>query len=571
MKHTKDNTQQIIFTNSAKCLDCNRCVRICPVKAIKIKNSQANVDGEKCIVCGYCVNECPQSAKSYRNDIFAIKEILKSNKKTAAIVGPSYASLMETWQAVRLPSILRSIGFNFVAEAAAFASAVAKATVDYWKTKSSPVVTTSCPAVVNYIEKYIPEFIDNLAIVKSPMIATAEYLRRKLGREWSIIFIGPCIAKKYEANRVGYRNLIDAVLTIEELFALFDEYNIDYAHFEESSFDLTASTDERLFPSINGFFKAAGLDLNLWSNDIISTCGFDDLKRAIQYSLKTKDHILIESMVCAHGCINGPGINSKINIYERKANLIEFYSKLYSENNVDNENVINLQTFFNKNSVIRQPKFTEDEILSVLEKINKSNPDDRLDCTSCGYDTCRDKAIAILSGMAEQEMCVSYIRKRSETKADKILQQSPNGIVIVDETFNIASMNQAFRKMFMCSNSNIGKPISKIIDPEPFIKFNVEESEKFEMTQKYDQYNMICHQIIFSLKEEKKLVGVFINITSIISNKEKIDSLKRETILKATELLDHQIIMAQRIAKLLGDSAAQSEELINNLLELTNN
>lgn len=566
----KDSSLQIIFTNKAKCLDCNRCVRVCPVKAIKIKSSQAFVDWEKCIVCGNCVNECPQSAKTYRNDLFAVKELLKSDKSTAVIIAPAYAALMEPWQSVRLPSILRYIGFKYIAEAASFASDVAIATLKYYKDQNSSVITSSCPAVVSYIEKYCPEAIDNLACVKSPMILTAEYLRKQLGKDWNIVFIGPCIAKKYEASRVEFRNLLDAVLTFDELDELIDEFSVEPTRFEESNFDLMAGSEEKLFPALHGFQKAANLQSNNFCKEYLCTAGFDELKSAIEHSNESQQHILIESLLCKNGCIDGPGRKKKVNIYERKANLINYYNKReFDENNVEHGKV-NIQTSFSKNSSIRQPTFSEDEILNVLEKIGKSNPEDRLDCTSCGYDSCRDKAIAVLSGMAEPEMCVSFIRKRSETKADKILQLSPNGIVILDENYNIISMNQAFRKMFMCSNSNIGKPISIIMDPESFIKFNIQTMDKFEITQKHDNFNMICHQIIYSLKEEKKLVGVFVNITNLMSNKEKIDSLKRETIIKATELLDHQIIMSQRIAKLLGDSTAQSEELINNLLELTN-
>ncbi|MBX3043355.1 MAG: 4Fe-4S binding protein [Candidatus Kapabacteria bacterium] len=566
----KESSLQIVYTNKAKCLDCNRCVRVCPVKAIRIKNSQAFVDWEKCIVCGNCVNECPQSAKTYRNDIFTVQELLKSDKPTAVIVAPAYAAIMEPWQSVRLASVLRYIGFKYIAEAASFASDVAYATLEYHKESKSSVITSSCPAVVSYVEKYQPHAIGNLAKVKSPMVATAEYLKNHLGNNWNIVFIGPCIAKKYESVRIENRNLFDAVLTFDEMYDLFNEFSIEQARFEESSFDLTAGDNEKLFPALSGFLKAANMKTESFSNEFLSADGIEEIKNIIDYVAETQKPVIVEALFCKHGCINGPGCSTKTNIYQRKNNLINYFNKKEFElNSVEHEKP-ELRTIFNNNLSIKQPIYTEDEILNVLEKIGKSNPEDRLDCTSCGYDSCRDKAIAVLSGMAEPEMCVSFIRKRSETKADKILQQSPNGIVIVDDNYNIIAMNQAFRKMFMCSNSNIGKPISMIMDPEPFIKFNSAENDKFEITKKYDNFNIICHHIIYSLKEEKKLVGVFVNITNVISNKEKIDSLKKETILKATELLDHQIIMSQRIAKLLGDSTAQSEELINNLLKLTN-
>jgi len=566
----KKNDLQIIFTNKAKCLDCNRCVRVCPVKAIKIKNSQAFVDAEKCIVCGECVNECPQSAKTYRNDIFTTMELLSSDKPTAAIVAPAFAAFMELWHAVRLPSILRYIGFKYIAEVATFASDVVNETMKCFNESKNHIITSTCPTVVSYIEKYNSHAVNNLANIKSPMIATAEFIKKSFGSDWNIVFIGPCIAKKYEAIKLANKNLINAVLTIDELFELYKEFEIDPARFEKSSFDLKASNNEKLFPVLYGFNKSASIETNPFTNEIISISGFDDLKNAVNYVNDNQQHTLIEALYCKHGCIDGPGVNQKPNIYQRKENLLKYSNKIEVNYNNSQKREVNLLTYFSKNLSIHQATYSEDEILNVLEKIGKSNPDDRLDCTSCGYPSCREKAIAVLDGMAEPEMCVSFIRKRSETKADKILHKSPNGIVIVDEHYNIVTMNEAFKKMFICSNSMIGKPISMIMDPEPFIKFSTQFDETLEITKKHNQLNIICHQIIYSLKEERRFVGIFVNITKIISNKEKIDNIKKETITKATELLDHQIIMSQKIAKLLGDSTAQSEELISNLLKLTN-
>ncbi len=562
-------SNQIVFTNKAKCLDCNRCVRVCPVKAIKMKDGQAQVDPDRCVVCGTCIRECPQKAKTYRNDLESVKELIASGKRVAVAIAPSFAVVFDGWRAKKIPSVLRSLGFAYVAETAFTAAQVSVATKEFAEGNSGmAVLGSSCPAFVNLIEKYHPSFVKNLAPVCSPMIATAKTIRRKFAQDAEVVFIGPCTAKKYEAERKANKQFIAAALTFEELTEWISESKIDIAKCEDSDFDLAPSADEKLFALSGGMYKAGNMEYGSFTQSHVAVTGYDEIIEVIDDLCATRHKLLAEPLFCKFGCINGPAVCSTDPVFARKRNLIDYAENSPKEQSHEREE-IDLKTRFTQDNAIIIPKFSEDEILQALEKIGKSNPEDQLDCTSCGYPSCKDKAIAVLCGMAEEEMCVPLIRKRSQQKADKIIASSPNGIVMVNDKYEIADMNEAFKRMFMCSNSMVGKPISTLMDPEPFVKVATTDTDQIESITKHESYNLVCQQIVYPLKSEKRIVGVFVNLTNTMLNKTKLDDMKRQTVMKATELLEHQIDMAQKIAKLLGESTAQGEELVSSLVKLT--
>jgi uncharacterized Fe-S cluster-containing protein len=191
-----------------------------------------------------------------------------------------------------------------------------------------------------------------------------------------------------------------------------------------------------------------------------------------------------------------------------------------------------------------------------------------LNCGSCGYATCHDKAIAVLQGLAEPEMCIPYMRRLAEQRTDKICETSPNGIVMLDERLNILSMNPAFRKFFSCSNAVAGRRISYLMDPEPFERLASSDEPLVVVTVRHEKYNLVCHEILYKLPEEKQYVGIFVNITSSLANEEKLKELRSQTARQARELMEHQILMAQKMAQFLGESTARGEELVRNMLML---
>ena len=252
--------QQIVFTLTARCRDCYRCLRSCPVKAIRMEKGQAYVDGKRCIACGTCIRECPQQAKAFRYDIDIAQRLIDGGHFVAASIAPSFSAMFSGWQRSRLPSALRALGFRFIGQTSHGAyqiSAHARRLAE--KNGGNSYIGTACPALVNYIEKYRPELIGSLLPLVSPMAAHARMLKDKLGDDTKVIFIGPCVAKKSELFRTEVAGVVECVLTFRELMTWFSQKNIDLTTCEESNFDEKPVPSAQLYPLPGGMIKTAGL------------------------------------------------------------------------------------------------------------------------------------------------------------------------------------------------------------------------------------------------------------------------------------------------------------------------
>jgi iron only hydrogenase large subunit-like protein/uncharacterized Fe-S cluster-containing protein len=561
---------QIIFTNKARCRDCYRCLRNCPVNAIKMKDGQAQVEPEKCILCGTCLKECPQNAKQFRRDLERVKRLIKENEKVAVSIAPSFPALFEEWEVERIPSLMRRLGFSYVSETSEAAFYVARETKDYFnQIQKGLCLSTACPSYVTYVEKYQPKVVKNLAPIVSPMIAHAKRLKKKLGNDWKIIFIGPCVAKKAEAERIEYKGLVDAVLTFTELLEWIEEEKIELKQFEASEFDEKVAGDARLYALTGGMSKTASLQTDNLNTSVYAMSGYNEIKDAMSSFAETQSKVLVEPLICPSGCVNGPGMSKSENIFARKENVIK-YAKLKTNDEIALTEVeVSLSTSFNQSASLTVKEFSDEQIRQVLDQTGKQNSEDQLNCGACGYPTCLDNAKAILNGMVEIESCIPYMKRLAQQRTDKIIETSPNGIVILNRELEILHMNPAFKKFFMCTNSVAGKRISYLMDPEPFIKLKDSDTDSVEVTINHSNYSITCHQILYKLPEENQYIGIFVDVTKNITDVEKLDSLRSKTIQQAQELLDHQVEMAQALAKLLGESTAKGEELVDNLLKLT--
>ncbi len=560
-------TSTILKTLSAKCRDCYRCVRVCPVKAIGIKNSQAYVDSEKCIYCGTCVKECPQNAKVYRDDTEAVVALLKTSK-VAASVAPSFSAIYDRALAKRLPSALRKLGFSFVSETSEGATIVTDRSKELISNpKTTAGVCTACPVVINYVEKYKSESIATLLPVVSPMVAHGKLLKHRLGQQVKVVFIGPCIAKKHEAERLEHRGAVDLVLTFTELNKLFTDYGIDLNHCPESDFDnASAIGDAKLFALPGGMLKTAGIEDDGIKKEIITTSGADNISMLFNMLAEDNELAIVEPLFCEGGCINGPGITSEKNIFKRRADLIHYarqktrlpYKKPVATG-------IDLSTYFRKDLQLTDA-ITEQQIDQVYQMTDKANPAERLDCGACGYGSCREKAIAVIKGMAEIEMCMPYMRKLAELRTDRIIESSPSGIVILDDSLRIISMNPAFREYFSCGNAVLGKKISYLFDSQEYEKLATGTIEKSETV--ITNYGRKYQQIAYYIPSAHQYVGVYIDISGLKLTEEKLNRIKMQTVEQARELLDHQIEMAMTMAKFLGESTAKGEELVERLMNI---
>lgn len=559
---------QVVYTNKARCRDCYRCVRVCPVKAIRMRNEQAFVVEDRCIACGTCIRECPQGAKSFRNDVEHAIRLIGGGSPVAVSVAPSFASIFNEWEQKRLASALRKLGFSYVAETAVGAYHVAKQTTEYVQArKDKSHICTACPAVVRLVEHYHPELSDNLIPIVSPMLAHAKLIKNKLGAEWKVVFIGPCVAKKAEADKPENIGYVDCVLTFTELSEWLKRENITLTSLEESSFDEQPAGDARFFPLVGGSIRTGQMDTDVLASEVVSVSGYTEVSEALNNLNPDKKPVVIEPLFCSQGCINGPAIPSEKNIFQRRRDTLNYAKENQGQVPGESMPAPDLRTRFavEKNDL---PPVTEEQIREVLEKTGKSRPEDQLNCGACGYSSCREKAIAVVRGMAEVEMCIPYMKNLAERRTDRIIETSPNGIVILDDRLNILSMNPTFKKFFMCSEAVCGKRISYLMDPDPFERLASGDSDKLELVVKHERYNIICHQILYTLPEEHQYVGIFVNITNSQASQTKLDHLRVQTIAQARELLEHQISMAQKIGQFLGESTARGEALVEKLMEM---
>ncbi len=562
---SKPHKTPVIFTDKAQCRDCYRCVRQCPVKAIRVQNGQASIVEELCIACGSCFRQCPQNAKMYRDEIAAARDLIAARPRVIATIAPSFAALFAAWQGNRIASALRKLGFSLIGETAVGAWQVSRMIGELFRRNPGrPYITSACPTVNDYIEKYRPEAARYLTPFASPMVVHGRMLKEQFP-DAGVVFIGPCIAKKREAMEPRNAGAIDAVLTFQELLDWLNQEGIDMKACEESDFDFAAPSQSAIYPLTGGSLPAADIKAGLLDLDVISIGGIEEIDQVLDDVIQHPRPLLIEALFCQNGCINGPVADWDVkNVFQRRRQILQYaQEKLPAQPEaVFDQN----QTYSDYQGRSENRKtYCDDEINQALAAAGKTALEDQLNCGACGYPTCRDKAAAVLSGMAELEMCMPYMRRLAEQRTDRIIDSSPNGIVILDIHLNIISMNPAFRKMFVGTDALLGKPISRLMDPAMFETVLNHSEMPVESIVRHNSYHLLTHQIIYKLPDADQIVGIFVNITNLKDNQQKLENLRYQTVQKARELLDHQVGMAQKIAEFLGASTAQSEELLENL------
>lgn len=554
------NINSIVYTLKAKCRDCYKCLRHCPVHAIGIKDGQAYVDDSRCILCGNCVKNCPQQAKTYRNDIGMVKKLLETNKVVATIA-PSFAASYTDWRTMRLASALRKLGFEKVFETSEGAPLSAKMAKKELANSKTGGAYTACPAVVNYVEKYKPEKLGWLLDVASPMIVHGRLIKDKYGDDIKVIFIGPCVAKKGEMLRKDNVGAIDGVLTFEELNLWLEEEKIDLKECAESGFDSVGNQPlSRFYPLPGAMAKAAGLDEK--KGDFISTSGAENVINLFDCDFGDRK-ICGEPLFCSEGCINGPCMSADNNIFERRMNLLK-YSGAQEEANIPQIPEIDFASKYQSDEVDNTNGITEVAIQEIYKNTGKLDKSHQLNCGACGYPTCRDMAIAVINEQAEEEMCIPFMRRMAQARGELLMDTMPNGVVIVDDKLTIISINAAFRKSFMCGDVVIGKEISYLLPSNDFEKLLSGKAKIIDNI--IESYKRVYHQILYPLPQEGKFVGIYSDITAHKLSEKKLETIKLETTKQAKMLLDNQLEMAKQMAGFLGKCTAKSEEIVERLM-----
>lgn len=410
----------IVTTIGQRCKRCYSCIRECPARAIRVVGGQAVVIEERCISCGHCVKVCSQNAKKILSDIEKVMTEIIPCGNAIAVIAPSFpASFPGTYS--KVASGLKKIGFDLVTEAAFGADLISSLYTEYFDNNDEKTIISSpCPAVYNFIEKYYEEIVPNLAKVVSPMIAMGRYIKKNYGSNTKVVFIGPCVAKKSEYVDDDVSDAIDAVLTFMELKEIFRGMHIELNNLEEIELDVPHAYMGKSYPLTGGLIKTANISGDILHKEIIIVEGknrvveiMDEISNG---NLKSK---FIDILFC-EGCINGPAIDSELNFYSRREKVIGFindnintFDKNVWKSDIYNSRDINLNREFHSKPQ-RRPMPTEDEIIAILASSNKFEKTDELNCGSCGYPTCREYAIAIAKELAEEDMCLPFLIDKLE-------------------------------------------------------------------------------------------------------------------------------------------------------------
>ncbi len=408
---------QLVYTVKDRCKVCYTCVRECPAKAIRIINGQAEIIPARCISCGNCVKVCNRQAKMFYFSIDRVKKLIQSPGKVAAIIAPSIAAeFIDIPDYQNLVGMIRLLGFQYVNEVAFGAELVAN---QYKKLLQNdhkqPYISTSCPAIVTYVEKHHPHIVKSLVPIVSPMIATARVLKELHGDDLHIIFIGPCIAKKGEAMQNQFKGLVDEVISFIELRRMFDEKALWQNDISPSEFDPPLAGKGSVFPISGGMLQTVDLEEDFLNGEIVVAEGRQDITEVLKEFEQGYLEAKLFDLLCCNGCLNGPGMSNRSQFFFKRKNISNFakrqFDRLDSQqwrNDILNYSQLDLKRYFIADDQRDASDYSAEDIQKVKQKLGIFNSEDELNCTACGYDSCHEHAVAIINGIAETEMCLPY-------------------------------------------------------------------------------------------------------------------------------------------------------------------
>jgi len=605
--------------DTEKCVLCYACVRNCPVKAIEVSSEAAvpiQIINNRCVGCGACYEVCPYDAVQYQSHLDKTREVLKSKELVVALVAPSVAGeFFDITDYRKFVQMLKQLGFNVVYEAAIGADLVAKEYQKLFKkARGKYFLTTNCPVVVSNVEKFQPELLDNLAPIVSPWIAAAKSLRKEYGQNSKIVYIGPCIAAKEEAERYKEEVNIEAVLTFEELRTLFEENNLVEKNLSYAEFDGPVAQKGFLYPISNGLLQIMGETEDLLKSKIMTCEGHKDFVNSLQHFNKDVDEIKSHlNIFYCNGCISGPGTKKNISRFIKHSKVVQYAKKREKDFNVKTwERAIkeyeslDFSAQFELNDQ-RLPVPTQQEIDNTLRLIGKEYDDRSIGCGACGYENCTEFAIAVNKGLAEPQMCFTYnLRKNQETIsqlsetnrkledaqmeleaskkqafADKLaveeahqishtmLQELPSSLVVVDAKLKILQSNKGLIEILGDDAKDIAEIIPGLVgaDLKNFVPFHIQKLFKFVlqsgeniMNRDVQFKNDIYTASFFNIKD-KEIVG------AVFRNMQQPEIQKEQVIERITEVIDKNLEMVQKIGFLLGEGAAETEQMLNSILK----
>ena len=559
----------IIDFKNASCKHCYKCVRTCSVKAIRVKNAQAQIMTDYCVLCGHCLEVCPQNAKTFASDLEMVKAYLAAGKKVALSIAPSYLGIFDYDRPGQVICALKKLGFAYVRETAEGAALVTDA---YQKLmdegQMENIITTCCPSVNDLVEKYYPELIGDMAPVVSPMIAHGMLMKKLYGDDVKLVFAGPCVAKKEEAREdertEGY---IDAVITFAELEDWFKEAGIDVFACEEMPVDNPDPKINRLYPVRKGVMTSVDTGHGTGGYTMFDIDGMENCRELFEEMKEGRlKHCFIEANMCEGGCIKGPAINKlKISRFE---STIEIEKQVQHQPASLLEEAVTLdlhKVFYSR--MLRDDLPTEEQIRRILKATGKNNKDEELNCGACGYPSCREKAIAVFQGKAEQEMCLPYAYETANSMSNVVMETTPNMILIVDDQLKIMEMNKKAEEVFGVDRETAIKTmyVFELLDASDFESVLNRHTPIYRKKIYLEAYQMTVLETIVYVASLDAALAIFQDVTADEKEMQKQMETKMEVVDIAQEVIEKQMMVAQEIAGLLGETTAETKAILTKL------
>ena len=545
----------------SNCKNCYKCIRHCPVKAIRFSGNQAHIIGNECILCGQCFVVCPQNAKEIVDETEKVKVFLQSGDPVIVSLAPSFIANYDGVGIGSMRKALKKLGFYDVEETAKGATVVKTEYERMLNDDERDIVISSCCHSINLlIQKHYPAALEYLADVMSPMQVHCSDIKKRFPNA-KTVFVGPCVAKKDEAEH--YEGIVDAVLTFEELTEWLGEENIEL----EREVDNDICSRARFFPTTGGVLKT--MAQNSPGYTYIALDGVENCIAALKDIENGKLHkCFVEMSACVGSCVGGPVMEK----YHHSSPITNYIAVSNYAGTKDFE-VAQPKSFeLKKNFGYIEHKLQpphESEIENILRQMGKFKPSQELNCGSCGYNTCREKAIAIAQGKAEISMCLPYLKDKAESFSDTIVKNTPNGLIVLNEQLEVQQINNAARRIMNIRSASdiLGDQVVRILDPGVFLNVLKNGRDVRDQRVYLAEYKRYVEQSVLHDRDSHLLICIMRDITDEQTEREKKENISRQTIEVADKVVDKQMRIVQEIASLLGETAAETKIALAKLKE----
>lgn len=544
----------------ANCKNCYKCIRHCPVKSIRFSGNQAHIISDECILCGQCFVVCPQNAKVIHGDLETAHMLVSSSAPVVVSLAPSFAAFFSGIGIEGMRDALKKLGFDHVEETAIGATVVKREydrLVD--ESEQDIIISSCCPTVNLLIQKCFPEVLPCLAKVVSPMQAHCRDIKARMP-DAKTVFIGPCISKKQEAGLC--KQDVDCVLTFEELTQWFCSEDVE----PEAKPDVDAGGRARLFPTAGGILKSMDRKNRDYAYMVVD--GPDNCISALRdISTGNISKCFIEMSSCTGSCIGGPIISKYRHIPVSGLSAVERYAGKEDFDILQPESERLFKAHPPMENVQVYPN--EDQLKDILRQMGKTRPEDELNCASCGYNSCREKAIAVFQGKADMTMCTPFLRDKAEDFSGNILRNSPNGIIVLNDLLEVQQINPEALRIFNLRSASdiVGDQLNRIMDPTEFIKVKNTGISIHDERIYLAEYGRFVELTIVLDKTYRILLTIIRDVTVEEEQRRKKESIARQTMETTDKVVEKQMRVVQEIASLLGETTAETKIALTKLKE----